>query len=203
VTLPSLLLLVIAYFSGALPWSVWLGRAFFRADVRAVADGNPGAANAYRVGGWRLGAAVIALDFFKAFIPVAIARWALDLPGAQLLAVALLPTLGHAFSVFLRFRGGRALVTMFGAWTGLTLYEVPLVMGGAAIAATVTLKNDAYRALAVPGAALIYLALTGAPGWMLALAAAQLAVLGAKLLAHLRAARRTAPGEGGMPRRAC
>lgn len=189
-TATLLALCAFAYLSGAIPWPVWLGRAFYGVDVRTVADGNPGAANAYRVGGWRLGAAALLLDFFKAFVPAFIARWAVDLPGEQLLAVALLPTVGHAFSVFLRFRGGRALTTMFGAWSGLTLYEVPLVMGGAAIAATLALKNDALRALSVPVAALIYVTLTGKPAWMLALAVAQIAVLGAKLIAHALSAPR-------------
>lgn len=185
-TLTLALLLVIAYLSGALPWSVWLGRAFYGADVRAVADGNPGATNAFRVGGWRLGVAVMLLDFSKAFIPVALARWALDLPGEQLFFVALMPTVGHAFSIFLRFRGGRALATMFGSWSGLTLYEVPMVMGGAAIGATLALKNDAHRALAVPGIAILYALLRGKPAWMVALGAAQLAILVAKLLARAR-----------------
>jgi len=189
-TATLLALCAFAYLSGAIPWPVWLGRAFYGVDVRTVADGNPGAANAYRVGGWRLGAAALLLDFFKAFVPAFIARWAVDLPGEQLLAVALLPTVGHAFSVFLRFRGGRALTTMFGAWSGLTLYEVPLVMGGAAIAATLALKNDALRALSVPVAALIYVTLAGKPAWMLALAVAQIAVLGAKLIAHALSAPR-------------
>ena len=185
-TITLALLLVLAYLSGAIPWSVWLGRAFYRADVRAVADGNPGATNAYRIGGWRLGAAVALHDFFKAFIPVGIARWALDLPAEQLFFVALMPTVGHAFSIFLRFRGGRALTTMFGAWSGLTLYEVPMVMGGAAIVATFALRNDAHRALAVPGMALLYTLLRGKPAWMVALGAAQLLILVIKLLAPAR-----------------
>jgi glycerol-3-phosphate acyltransferase PlsY len=92
-----------------------------------------------------------------------------------------MPTVGHAFSIFLGFRGGRAIVTLFGVWSGVTLYEVPLVMGGAAIAASLVLKSAVYRARAVPIALIVYLILRGEPLWMLALGAAQLAVLVSKL----------------------
>ena len=192
-TATLLALCLLAYLSGEITWSVWLGRAFYGVDVRAVADGNPGATNAYRAGGWKLGAAVVLLDFFKAFVTVLIARWGVRLPGEQVILVALLPTVGHAFSIFLRFRGGRALAIMFGAWSGLTLYEVPLVMGGAAIVSTFALKNDAQRALAVRAAALEYVLVRGRPAWMVALAVAQIAVLAVKLVVHARAPRRPLP----------
>jgi acyl phosphate:glycerol-3-phosphate acyltransferase len=181
-SLEFIVLLILAYLSGSAPWSVWLGRLFFQADVRAIADGNPGAANAYRVGGWRLGAVVLLLDFFKAFIPVFIARWILEFSGDQLFWIGLMPTLGHAFSIFLGFRGGRALATFFGAWAGLTLYEVPGVMGATAIIASLLFKNDLLRSLAIPLILIAYLLLMGEPFWMLALGIAQLLVLLSKLI---------------------
>jgi acyl phosphate:glycerol-3-phosphate acyltransferase len=42
-------------------------------------------------------------------------------------AIVLAPSLGHAYSPFLRFKGGKALATVLGAWIGLTLWDVPLV----------------------------------------------------------------------------
>ncbi len=185
-------LLMLAYLSGALPWSVWLGRLFFRIDPRRESDGNPGAANAFRAGGWRLGVAVLILDFLKGFAPVFIAKWGLQLPDSQLFWVALMPTLGHAFSIFLGFRGGRALATLFGVWAGLTLYEMPLVMGGTAIAALFMLKDDAQRALAIPIVLIIALLIMGKPVWMVALAFAQLAILASKIVAFYRASVRHA-----------
>lgn len=191
-------MLVVAYVSGAIPWSVWLGRLFFRTDPRRESDGNPGAANAFRSGGWRLGAAVLALDFLKGFAPVLIAHSGLRLPDNQLFWVALMPTLGHAFSIFLGLRGGRALTTLFGVWAGLTLYEMPLVMGGAAILALVALKDDVQRSLAIPLALIIGLVVGGKPSWMIALAVAELVVLGSKIAAfygisHRRAASHDLP----------
>src|SRR5271165_6150750 len=128
-----LLWLALAYLAGAIPWSVWLGQWIFHVDPRLQGDGNPGTANAFRAAGWRLGVSVLVLDFFKAFIPVALAYWIARFPGSELFWIALMPSIGHAYSIFLRFRGGRALVVLFGVWSGLTLYLVPSIMGIAAV----------------------------------------------------------------------
>lgn len=188
-----LLWVVAAYLLGAIPWSVWLGQLFFRADPRTQRDGNPGAANSFRAAGWRLGVAVLALDFFKAFIPVAGARWLIQFPGAELFWIALMPTLGHAFSIFLRFRGGRGIVVMFGVWAGLTLYVVPLALGGAAIAGVLLLKNDELRALVIPLVLIAFLLVIHAPLWMLLVALAQLLVLAAKIGVYLMTRRGQTP----------
>lgn len=60
--------LLLCYRCGALPWSAWLGWLFFRADPRTQRDWNPGATSAFRAAGWRLGVAVLALDFLNAFL---------------------------------------------------------------------------------------------------------------------------------------
>ncbi len=170
-----------AYLSGAIPWSVWLGKWFFSADPRDQPDQNPGAANAFRIGGWRLGVVTLVLDFCKAFLPTAAARWLVGFPADQLIWIALMPTLGHAFSVFLRFRGGRGIVSMFGVWAGLTLYQAPLVMGLTAIVATRLFKNDELRSLSIPLVLIAYLLVASVPAWMVALAVVQLAVLSVKI----------------------
>jgi glycerol-3-phosphate acyltransferase PlsY len=172
--------LVFTYLLGAIPWSVWLSRRFYSADPRDQPDRNPGAANAFRVGGWRLGVVVLLLDFAKAFLPVA-AGWLVGFPGDQIFWLALMPTLGHGFSVFLRFHGGRGIVTMFGVWAALTLYQVPLVMGLTAIVATLFIKNDEARSLSIPLVLIVYLLVASYPAWMIVLAAAELAVLAAKI----------------------
>lgn len=172
---------ILCYGSGAFPWSVWLGKLFFHVDPREQSDHNPGAANAFRAAGWRLGAAVLVLDFFKAFIPVAVAHWLIGFPAAQLAWLAFLPMIGHAFSIFLRFRGGRGIVVMFGVWAGLTLYSIPLVMGITAIVATFLIRRDEYRTLAIPLVLIGYLLLRQAPSWMILLACAQLLVLTIKI----------------------
>ena len=173
--------LLLAYLSGALPFAVWLGKLFFRVDPRQQADQNPGAANAFRAAGWRLGTSVLLLDFFKAFLPVLIAARGIGFAGWELFAIALMPTLGHAFSVFLRLHGGRALVTMFGVWAGLTLYEAPVVMGAAALISLRLPIKDERRTLLIPAVLILYLIVRGEAVWMIALAAAQLLIFVVKM----------------------
>ncbi len=123
-----LLFALFAFLLGSLPFSVWLSRWLAGADVRAVGDGNPGATNAFKAGGWRAGLASLLLDVAKAAFPVGLACQVLGLRGWAAFFVAVAPTLGHAFSPFLRLQGGKALATMLGAWIGLTLYEVPSIL---------------------------------------------------------------------------
>jgi len=120
---------IISFLSGSLPLSFWLGKIALHIDIRQYGDGNPGANNVWRAGGKWWGLLAILLDGFKGLIPVAIANFVVGVQGWALAAVALAPILGHAYSPFLGFKGGKALAVTFGVWTGLTSYEVPLVLG--------------------------------------------------------------------------
>lgn len=124
-----LLWTAIAFLAGSLPFSVWLPRLVLRADVRHFGDGNPGGANAWRAGGWRVGLPALLLDYLKGAVPVSLAHYVVGLTGWMLVPVALAPILGHAFSPFLSFRGGKALAVTFGVWTGLILGAGPLILG--------------------------------------------------------------------------
>ena len=116
---------------GSIPFSVWLGQLTLREDIRRYGDDrNPGAANAWHAGKWKLGVPVLILDFCKGAFPVGVAHYTFGVTGWSLVVVALAPVIGHIFSPFLKFRGGKGLAVTFGIWTGLTLAEVPLVFGG-------------------------------------------------------------------------
>lgn len=125
----NILFSVLGFLAGSMPFSVWVGRLLLHADIRAYGDGNPGAANAWRAGGWRAGLAAGLLDYLKGAIPVGLAHFRFGVTGPALIVVALAPVLGHAFSPFLRFRGGKAVAVTFGIWTGLTLGEIPILLG--------------------------------------------------------------------------
>jgi glycerol-3-phosphate acyltransferase PlsY len=111
------------------PFSVWIGRLALRTDIRRYGDGNPGASNVVRSGGWRWGALALLLDALKGAIPIGLTYWWAGLTGWSLVAVAIAPVAGHAFSPLLRFQGGKAVAVTFGIWAGLTLGEGPLVLG--------------------------------------------------------------------------
>jgi glycerol-3-phosphate acyltransferase PlsY len=132
--MPWPLWFALAFLSGSLPFSVWIGRLALGADIRTVGDANPGATNVLRAAGKskrrRLaGVVAILLDSLKAFIPVLLAREWGGVAGRPLALVAVAPVLGHAFSPFLRFRGGKAVASTFGTWAALTLWEGPTVLG--------------------------------------------------------------------------
>jgi glycerol-3-phosphate acyltransferase PlsY len=120
---------VLGYLVGSMPFSVWVVCLILKTDVRRYGDGNPGAANAFRAGGWRTGIPASLLDYFKGVLPVWLAHFTFGVSGYSLVPVALAPVLGHAFSPFLNFRGGKALATTFGIWTGLTIGEGPIMIG--------------------------------------------------------------------------
>lgn len=148
----TLLWTIIGFFSGALMFSYWIGRWALRKDIREVGDGNPGMTNVLKAGGKGWGAFAFALDAFKGAIPVALAKWVFGLSGWYLVPVALAPILGHAFSPFLRFRGGKAVAVSAGVWMALTIWEAP-TMGG-------VLLGVWFAVVSVSGWAVVFMSLS-------------------------------------------
>jgi glycerol-3-phosphate acyltransferase PlsY len=122
----SFALILLAFFCGSLPFSVWVGKVFLGQDVRQYGDGNPGAANVFKIGNKLAGLLALFLDVAKAAAPVGLAYFNLNVRGAAMFLIAIAPILGHAFSPFLRFRGGKAIATALGSWIGLTLWKASL-----------------------------------------------------------------------------
>lgn len=125
----ALIWTLIGFALGSIPFSVILGRVLLGKDIRQYGDGNPGGTNMARASGnkW-LGALAIVLDMVKGALPVALAHYVFGIEGWALTPVMLAPILGHAFSPFLRFHGGKAIATTFGVWTALTVPFGPFVM---------------------------------------------------------------------------
>ena len=115
------------FFLGSLPFSVWVGNVGLKTDIRREGDHNPGATNVLRAGGKGWYILALALDISKGALPVGLANYVAGIQGWDLVPIALAPPLGHAFSPFLKFRGGKAVAATFGVWIGLTLWKVPLI----------------------------------------------------------------------------
>ena len=124
-----ILLTPVGFLLGSIPFSVLLGRLAGRGDVRRFGDGNPGAANVLRAAGWGWAILALLLDGFKGAIPVGVAWYVLRVTGIAIVPVALAPVLGHAFSPWLGWHGGKAVTVTFGIWTGLTLGVGPTILG--------------------------------------------------------------------------
>lgn len=127
----SVWMILVAFLSGSLPFSVWIGKLIMGVDVRQFGDGNPGATNTFRAGNKLAGLLVLMLDISKAAAPVGWAYFELGIRGVDMFLIAMAPILGHAFSPFLRFRGGKALAAALGVWIGLTLWKasLPVLVG--------------------------------------------------------------------------
>jgi acyl phosphate:glycerol-3-phosphate acyltransferase len=117
----------IAFLCGSIPFSVWLGKLFLRLDVRQFGDGNPGATNVFRAGSKMVGLLALILDISKGAAPVGLAYYNLGFRGLPMFLIAMAPILGHVFSPFLRFKGGKAVAVALGVWIGLTYWKASLV----------------------------------------------------------------------------
>lgn len=124
--MPYLYWTIIGYLSGSILYGYLIPKYISHVDVRAVSDdGNPGTANAFRYAGFWAGAAVILCELLKAFFPVYLAAKRVDptcLPFAFVIAA---PVAGHAFSVFFKGKGGKAIAASFGAVLALFPNMVP------------------------------------------------------------------------------
>jgi glycerol-3-phosphate acyltransferase PlsY len=111
-----------AYLLGSIPTGYLLVRIFCRQDVRTVGSGNIGATNVLRAGGKGLGAATFVLDVLKGSTAVWLGGWlgSLLMPGTPLRSAqaiaALFAVVGHIFTCWLRFRGGKGVSTGFGVF---------------------------------------------------------------------------------------
>lgn len=124
-TLDSLVWVLGGFISGCIPWAMLIGWLFTGKDIRHVGDANPGTANAWKSGGWFPGSISMILETGKGFIPVGLATSQMATPAGfadhfELSLVALAPIVGHAWSPFLKFKGGKALATSWGSWIGIT-----------------------------------------------------------------------------------
>jgi acyl phosphate:glycerol-3-phosphate acyltransferase len=105
------------YLLGSLPFAVVVSKAFGLADPRSFGSGNPGATNVLRSGNKLAALLTLLGDALKGWLAVRAAGW-LGADGAGIAAAGLGAFLGHVFSVFLRFRGGKGVATAFGVLTG-------------------------------------------------------------------------------------
>lgn len=110
----TILAIVVAFLLGSIPWGYLIGWLVYRKDIRRHGSGNIGAANALRALGKGGGAAVLLLDALKGYVAVFLTLW-LGLGDAVAAGAAAAAVLGHCFSPWLRFKGGKGVATSFGA----------------------------------------------------------------------------------------
>jgi glycerol-3-phosphate acyltransferase PlsY len=126
---------IVAYLLGGVPWTLIVGKRFYGIDPRQHGSGNLGATNAYRLLGLRAAIIVLALDLAKGAVSVAVAM--LFCPPSvtgeardwALIGVAMAAILGHMYSPYIRFKGGKGVATAAGAIAVvMPLVWVPLLL---------------------------------------------------------------------------
>ena len=121
------LAIICAYLIGSFPSAYVAGRLLKGIDIREVGSRNMGAMNVfYKVGFWP-GIMVLAVDIGKGAAAVALARW-LGVPLIAQLVVGATVVLGHGFTVFLKFRGGRGGATCIGVLVFLMPWGIPVYL---------------------------------------------------------------------------
>ena len=125
----ALLVVAIACLLGGIPFGYLLVRWKSGSDIRSQGSGNIGATNVLRTTGRALGVATLLLDIGKGFLAVWIAARLTDGAPWATSAAAVAVMLGHAYPVFLKFRGGKAVASVVGAF----LYLAPAALGAVVV----------------------------------------------------------------------
>ncbi|QUB97854.1 glycerol-3-phosphate 1-O-acyltransferase PlsY [Leptotrichia sp. oral taxon 221] len=122
-------LMIVAYILGSIPNALWIGKVFKGIDVREHGSKNTGSTNAARVLGAKLGILTLILDISKGAIPTLIATMLLE-SSISVILVGICAILGHSFSIFMKFKGGKAVATTVGVF-------IVLVPGAILLAAVI------------------------------------------------------------------
>lgn len=142
--IPFTVISVLSYLIGAVPFALLVGKAFYRTDLRQHGSGNLGATNVLRVLGWRAGLAVFLLDAGKGALAVGVASVLYSATSGELMrdviyiAGAIMAVLGHSYSPFIGFKGGKGVATASGALLFITplAWLIMLVVFAGVVAAS-------------------------------------------------------------------
>ncbi|QGY40631.1 glycerol-3-phosphate 1-O-acyltransferase PlsY [Pseudodesulfovibrio cashew] len=143
---------LIAYILGSIPFGLFIAKTLCGIDPREDGSRNTGATNVARLCGAKYGIATLVLDLAKGFVPVLMASYWLE-SNFALSLVLLAAIFGHAYSLFMRFKGGKAVATTVGAflaaspWGGII--SAALCLGVVALSGHVSMGSLTF-ALALP-----------------------------------------------------
>ncbi|GEN50586.1 glycerol-3-phosphate 1-O-acyltransferase PlsY [Alkalibacterium pelagium] len=112
----NILIIVVAYLLGSIPSGVWVGKLFFKIDIREHGSGNMGTTNTFRVLGVKAGTIVMILDIAKGTLAALLPVW-LGL-GLHPMITGIFAVLGHVYPIFAGFNGGKAVATTAGIALG-------------------------------------------------------------------------------------
>lgn len=145
-----ILLIIVSYIVGSFPTSMIIGRVTQGIDIREHGSGNAGATNAFRIMGWKSGLVVVTVDILKGWAPPALLTPLLfesqiipDLGVVQILS-GFAAVLGHTYTIFGGFKGGKGVATL----GGMLIALFPTVFPFCLAVAVLTIVSTGYVSLA-------------------------------------------------------
>jgi glycerol-3-phosphate acyltransferase PlsY len=147
----------LGYLLGSVPYGLLLTRAAGLGDIRSIGSGNIGATNVLRTGNKGLAAATLVLDAVKGLAALLIARWLWGADAGLVAGVAAMA--GHAFPVWLGFKGGKGVATGAGVLFGAAWWLGAVALGAWAVVFAVTRISSASAlaaCIAAPIAAVLF-----------------------------------------------
>ncbi|EJU1511189.1 glycerol-3-phosphate 1-O-acyltransferase PlsY [Listeria monocytogenes] len=143
-TINLILLSLLAYVVGSIPSGLWIGKIFYKKDIRDFGSGNLGATNSFRVLGIKAGSIVTVMDILKGTVATLLPFFfQLNVDHHFWLLTGAFAIIGHSFPLFAGFRGGKAVATS----AGVILAYAPLLFVAALVVFLVTLKLSKYVSL--------------------------------------------------------
>ncbi|MDN6717479.1 MAG: glycerol-3-phosphate 1-O-acyltransferase PlsY, partial [Lactococcus lactis] len=115
----TIILLIASYLLGAIPFGLWIGKIFFKKNLHDYGSGNTGTTNTFRILGVKAGISVFAFDLLKGTLATLLPLF-FHINGVSPLIFGLLAVIGHTFSIFDRFKGGKAVATSAGVILGFS-----------------------------------------------------------------------------------
>ncbi|HEY2120961.1 MAG TPA: glycerol-3-phosphate 1-O-acyltransferase PlsY [Candidatus Acidoferrum sp.] len=163
ISLTLLLLVVIAYFLGSIPFGLIFGRVFAKKDIREVGSGNIGATNVTRVAGPLPGILTLLFDAAKGALAVMIAARFTNHNATAMMLAAIAALIGHCYPIWLRFKGGKGIATGLGVFTALSPFA-GLTALAVFIIVTLTWRYASLGSIAAAAAMPLFVYLFWAPG---------------------------------------
>ncbi|WP_367341676.1 glycerol-3-phosphate 1-O-acyltransferase PlsY [Limosilactobacillus sp.] len=148
------LMIVIAYFLGSIPSGLWVGKLMYNKDIRKEGSGNIGTTNAFRVLGTRAGIIVLLVDILKGTLAASQPYILHMYPAVNPLLIGIFASLGHTFSIFDNFHGGKAVATSAGI---LLAYNPPLFILAAAVFVAMLLLTSMASIASMVGISTIFI----------------------------------------------
>jgi glycerol-3-phosphate acyltransferase PlsY len=157
----EMMLVVLAYFLGSIPTSIWVSKAVFGIDIRDYGSGNPGATNTFRVLGSKWGTFVMIADITKGLIATSLyilIPFYIENELARtnfMIVLGLVAVLGHIFPIWADFKGGKGVATIL----GMALAIQPIVALICIVVFLITLFTTRFVSLSSMLASVVFMVL--------------------------------------------